>query len=150
METFDGEVKGRHDGLMYYTLGQRHGLGIGGDGEPWFVLGKDLARNVLYVGQGFHHDKLYSEALTAVKMSFTSERPKPQKFKCTAKFRYRQTDSPVEVEMQEDGTALITFAESQRAITPGQAVVLYDGDVCLGGGTIHEVIKNGEKLTYVG
>lgn len=150
METFDGEVKGRHDGLMYYTLGQRHGLGIGGDGEPWFVLGKDLERNVLYVGQGFHHDKLYSEALTAVKMSFTSERPKPQKFNCTAKFRYRQTDSPVEVEMQEDGTALITFAEPQRAITPGQAVVLYDGDVCLGGGTIHEVIKNGEKLTYVG
>ena len=111
METFDGEVKGRHDGLMYYTLGQRHGLGIGGDGEPWFVLGKDLERNVLYVGQGFHHDKLYSEALTAVKMSFTTERRKPQKFNCTAKFRYRQKDSPVEVEMQEEGTATITFAE---------------------------------------
>ena len=150
METFDGEVKGRHDGLMYYTLGQRHGLGIGGDGEPWFVLGKDLERNVLYVGQGFHHEKLYSEALTAVKMGFTSDRPQPQKFSCTAKFRYRQTDSPVEVEMREDGTALITFAEPQRAITPGQAVVLYDGDVCLGGGTINEVIKNNEKLTYVG
>ncbi len=150
METFDGEVKGTHDGLMYYTLGQRHGLGIGGDGEPWFVLGKDLERNVLYVGQGFHHDKLYSDALTAVKMSFTSDQPKPEKFSATAKFRYRQTDSPVEVEMRADGTALITFAEPQRAITPGQAVVLYDGDVCLGGGTIDEVIKNNEKLTYVG
>lgn len=150
METFDGEVKGKHDGLMYYTLGQRHGLGIGGDGEPWFVLGKDLARNVLIVGQGFHHDKLYSHALTAVKLSFTSNEQVPAKFECTAKFRYRQTDSPVTVEMQADGTALITFAEPQRAITPGQAVVLYDGEKCLGGGTIDKVIKNNEALTYVG
>ncbi len=114
------------------------------------MLGKDLERNVLYVGQGFHHDKLYSQSLTAVKMSFTSERPKPKKFSCTAKFRYRQEDSPVEVEILEDGTAHITFAEPSRAITPGQAVVLYDGEVCLGGGTIDEVFKNGEKLTYVG
>ena len=149
METFDGEVKGTHDGLMYYTLGQRHGLGIGGDGEPWFVLGKDLARNVLYVGQGFHHEKLYSNALSAVKMSFTGETP-TGKFACTAKFRYRQEDSPVEVEMREDGTAYITFAEPQRAITPGQAVVLYDGEVCLGGGTIDEVFSQSKKLTYVG
>ena len=150
METFDGEVKGKHDGLMYYTLGQRHGLGIGGDGEPWFVLGKDLERNVLYVGQGFHNDKLYSNALTAVKMSFTSNEPKPAKFAATAKFRYRQEDSPVEVELREDGTAYITFAEPQRAITPGQAVVLYDGEECLGGGTIDEVFKESKKLTYVG
>ncbi len=149
METFDGEVKGTHDGLMYYTLGQRHGLGIGGDGEPWFVLGKDLERNVLYVGQGFHHDKLYSDALTAVKMSFTGETP-TGKFACTAKFRYRQEDSPVEVEMREDGTAFITFAEPQRAITPGQAVVLYDGEVCLGGGTIDGVFSQSKQLTYVG
>ncbi|MER2106388.1 MAG: tRNA 2-thiouridine(34) synthase MnmA [Solibacillus sp.] len=149
METFDGEVKGKHDGLMYYTLGQRHGLGIGGDGEPWFVLGKDLERNVLYVGQGFHHDKLYSDALTAVKLGFTAKVEPTGTFKCTAKFRYRQTDSPVEVTLK-DGTAFITFEEPQRAITPGQAVVLYDGEVCLGGGTIDEVFKNGEKLTYVG
>ncbi|MEG0472232.1 MAG: aminomethyltransferase beta-barrel domain-containing protein, partial [Solibacillus sp.] len=71
-------------------------------------------------------------------------------FSCTAKFRYRQEDSPVEVTMREDGTAYITFAEPVRAITPGQAVVLYDGDICLGGGTIDEVFKNNEKLTYVG
>ena len=149
METFEGEVKGTHDGLMYYTLGQRHGLGIGGDGEPWFVLGKDLERNVLYVGQGFHHDKLYSDALSAVKMSFTADVP-TGKFNCTAKFRYRQTDSPVEVEMLADGTAIVTFDEPQRAITPGQAVVLYDGEKCLGGGTIDKVFKNSEALTYVG
>lgn len=150
METFDGEIKGTHDGLMYYTLGQRHGLGIGGDGEPWFVLGKDLERNVLYVGQGFHNDKLYSTALTAVKMNFTTNEPKPKKFNATAKFRYRQEDSPVEVELLQDGKAYINFVEPQRAITPGQAVVLYDGEECLGGGTIDEVFKEAEKLTYVG
>ena len=72
METMDGVVMGQHDGLMYYTLGQRHGLGIGGDGEPWFVLGKDLERNVLLVGQGFNNDSLYSTSLTSVKMSYTS------------------------------------------------------------------------------
>ncbi|MEC1179834.1 tRNA 2-thiouridine(34) synthase MnmA [Metasolibacillus meyeri] len=150
METFDGQVMGQHDGLMYYTLGQRHGLGIGGDGEPWFVLGKDLTRNVLYVGQGFHHESLYSTALSAVKMNFTTERELPKEFNCTAKFRYRQEDSPVKVELLPDGTAYIEFAEPVRAITPGQAVVLYDGDVCLGGGTIDEVFKNSEKLTFVG
>ncbi|HEY4532503.1 MAG TPA: tRNA 2-thiouridine(34) synthase MnmA [Kurthia sp.] len=150
METFDGRVMGKHDGLMYYTLGQRHGLGIGGDGEPWFAIGKDLKRNVLYVGQGFHHDKLYSTSLTAVKTSFTTNREMPTKFNCTAKFRYRQTDVPVEVEILEDGRWNVTFSEATRAITPGQSVVLYDGDECLGGGTIDEVFKNGEKLTYVG
>ena len=72
METMDGVVMGQHDGLMYYTLGQRHGLGIGGDGEPWFVLGKDLARNVLLVGQGFDNEYSYSTSLTAVKMNYTS------------------------------------------------------------------------------
>lgn len=150
METMDGEVKGKHDGLMYYTLGQRHGLGIGGDGEPWFVLGKDLARNVLLVGQGFHHDALYSTSLKAIKMNYITTKPLANTFSCTAKFRYRQVDEPVTVEIMEDGTAHITFAEPVRAITPGQAVVLYDGDQCLGGGTIDEVFKNGERLTYVG
>jgi len=150
METMDGVVMGQHDGLMYYTLGQRHGLGIGGDGEPWFVLGKDLERNVLLVGQGFNNDSLFSTSLTAVKMSYTSTKKLPGKFSCTAKFRYRQTDTPVEVEILEGGRTHITFAEPVRAITPGQAVVLYDGEECLGGGTIDEVFKNNEKLTYVG
>lgn len=150
METFDGKVMGKHDGLMYYTIGQRHGLGIGGEGEPWFVLGKDLERNVLYVGQGFHHESLYSTSLTAVKMGFTTNKPKEKVFNCTAKFRYRQEDTPVEVELLEDGRAHVTFAEPVRAITPGQAVVLYNGDECLGGGTIDEVFKDSEKLTYVG
>ena len=150
METFDGKVMGKHDGLMYYTLGQRHGLGIGGDGDPWFVVGKDLQRNVLLVGQGFHNDKLYSTSLTAVKTSFSTKREMPQKFDCTAKFRYRQKDVPVTVEITGNDQWHVTFSEPTRAITPGQSVVLYDGDVCLGGATIDEVFKDGEKLTYVG
>ena len=150
METMEGEIKGQHDGLMYYTLGQRHGLGIGGDGEPWFVLGKDLERNVLLVGQGFHHDAVYSTSLIATQMNFTTPKQMPQQFTCTAKFRYRQEDSPVTVKLLENNRAEITFEAPVRAITPGQAVVLYDGEVCLGGGTIDEVFKNGEKLTYVG
>lgn len=150
METFDGKVMGKHDGLMYYTLGQRHGLGIGGDGEPWFVVGKDLERNVLLVGQSFHNDLLYSTSLTAVKTSFTTNRTFDKNFSCTAKFRYRQTDVPVDVTLLDNGDWSVTFSEPTRAITPGQSVVLYDGDECIGGGTIDEVFKNGEKLTYVG
>ncbi|MCM3669960.1 tRNA 2-thiouridine(34) synthase MnmA [Mesobacillus maritimus] len=150
METLDGEVKGKHDGLMYYTIGQRHGLGIGGSGEPWFVVGKDLKRNVLYVGQGFHNEKLYSDSVFAVDVSWVSAEPKLKEFECTAKFRYRQADSPVTVQILEDGNVKVVFKEPIRAVTPGQAVVFYDGDECLGGGTIDEVFKDGNKLIYVG
>jgi len=150
METMSGEVKGKHDGLMYYTIGQRQGLGIGGSGEPWFVVGKDLERNVLLVEQGFHNELLYSDSITAVNISFVSDKPKPKAFECTAKFRYRQPDNAVTVEMQEDGTAKVLFKEPIRAVTPGQAVVFYDGEECLGGGTIDEIFKDGSKLTYVG
>ncbi|CAM3935948.1 tRNA 2-thiouridine(34) synthase MnmA [Mesobacillus thioparans] len=150
METMNGEVKGKHDGLMYYTIGQRQGLGIGGAGEPWFVVGKDLEHNVLLVEQGFHNDLLYSDSITAVNISFVSDKPKPKTFECTAKFRYRQPDNAVTVELQDDGTAKVIFKEPIRAVTPGQAVVFYDGEECLGGGTIDEIFKNGSKLTYVG
>ncbi|WOS33158.1 aminomethyltransferase beta-barrel domain-containing protein [Listeria monocytogenes] len=150
MRTLDGEVLGKHDGLMYYTIGQRHGLGIGGDGEPWFVVGKDLKENVLFVEQGFHHETLYSDSLIATDISFTTNAEKPKTIECTAKFRYRQTDTKVTVHLREDGTAEVVFADPVRAITPGQAVVFYDGDVCLGGGTIDTVWKNGQKLDYVG
>lgn len=150
METMDGEVKGKHDGLMYYTIGQRHGLGIGGQGDPWFVIGKDLKRNVLYVGQGFENEKLYSTSIFADKISWTSDSEKPAEFKCTAKFRYRQADNSVTVKLLEGGRAEVVFDEPIRAVTPGQAVVFYNGDECLGGGTIDEVFMNGEKLDYVG
>lgn len=150
METFDGKVMGKHDGLMYYTIGQRHGLGIGGSGEPWFAIGKDLKRNVLYVGQGFHNEKLYSHSITAVNVGWVSNTEKPQTFECTAKFRYRQPDNKVTVEQLDDNKVRVLFEEPIRAITPGQAVVFYNGDECLGGGTIDEVFKDGKRLDYVG
>ncbi|WP_100372000.1 tRNA 2-thiouridine(34) synthase MnmA [Bacillus sp. FJAT-45037] len=141
MQTLDGEVKGKHDGLMYHTLGQRQGLGIGGAGEPWFVIGKDLERNVLLVGQGFHHEGLYSEGLEAISINWIANKKPNGPFRCTAKFRYRQEDKGVTVYPKEDGNMVVQFDEPERAITPGQAVVFYDGDECLGGGTIDQVMK---------
>lgn len=141
-----GEVKGQHDGLMYYTLGQRQGLGIGGsgNGEPWFVAEKDLEQNILYVVQGDKHPSMYSTGLTASDVNWIAGADKlPQgPFKCTAKFRYRQPDQGVTVTAQADGTLSVQFDGPQKAITPGQAVVFYDGEVCLGGG----IIEAPEKL----
>lgn len=150
METLDGIVKGKHEGLMYHTIGQRHGLGIGGAGDPWFAIGKDLEKNILYVGQGFHHEALYSDSILAEGISWVSNKEKPAEFECTAKFRYRQEDHKVTVRLLEGNKAKITFHEPIRAVTPGQAVVFYNEDECLGGGTIDEVYKNNERLTYVG
>ena len=150
METFDGVIMGSHDGLMYHTIGQRHGLGIGGSGDPWFVIGKDLKRNVLYVGQGFDHEMLYSDSVIASDISWTSNKAKSAKFECTAKFRYRQPDNNVTVQIMDNNKVRVIFEKPIRAVTPGQAVVFYDGDECLGGGTIDEIYKNNERLTYVG
>lgn len=135
-----GRVLGRHDGLMYYTLGQRKGLGIGGKdfgtGESWFVVGKDLKRNLLIVQQG-EHEELFSVSLTCEKASFISKEPGPV-FRCKAKFRYRQPDQGVTVTLAGEGMR-IDFDEPQRAVTKGQWAVLYDGDECLGGGEIDGV-----------
>lgn len=153
MLTLDGEVMGQHDGLMYYTIGQRKGLGIGGNGtsnEPWFVIGKDLAKNELYVGQGYENPVLYATHLNASDFSFTNYSEKPATFHCTAKFRYRQTDVGVTVHLdKESNTAQIEFDEPARAITPGQAIVLYDGDECIGGGTIDAAYSKEKELQYV-
>lgn len=156
MMTLDGEVKGEHMGLMYYTIGQRQGLGIGGSGgsngsnEPWFVIGKDQESQTLYVGQGFHHENLYSDYLEASEVSFTSDLPMPQEFECTAKFRYRQKDVPVKVTLSDDQkTARVDFKEPVRAITPGQAVVFYDGLECLGGAIIDAAYADNKKRAYV-
>ena len=154
MVTLDGEEKGTHDGLMYYTIGQRQGLGIGGGGktnDPWFVVGKDLSTNTLYVGQGFHHPNLYSDSLFATDLQFNTDEEKPNEFECTAKFRYRQQDTKVRVVFQEDDKtkAMVYFEEPVRAITPGQAVVFYDGDICLGGGIIDKAYMEGNERQYV-
>src|SRR5690606_4496666 len=150
MQTLHGEVKGKHDGLMYYTIGQRQGLGIGGSGDPWFVVGKNLKENILYVEQGFSNESLYSDELTATDLNWINPDEISETFSCTAKFRYRQEDSAVTVQRLENGDVRVIFDESQRAITPGQAVVFYDGEVCLGGGTIDKVIRQNHVLDYVG
>ena len=138
--TLSGKVIGKHDGLMYYTLGQRRGLGIGGqregNGESWFVIGKDLERNLLIVQQG-EQEELFSLGLHAPEMHFIAGEAPAHTFECTAKFRYRQPDQAVRVTMDGAGCT-IDFAEPQRAVTPGQWAVLYDGEVCLGGGPIAE------------
>ena len=142
----DGEVVGRHDGLMYYTLGQRRGLGIGGrgDGRSWFVIGKDLQNNRLLVAQGEDHPMLYSTRCRAEDVTWIGEAPvrEGETLRCTAKFRYRQPDQPAEVTLQ-DGQLMIRALTPQRAVTPGQSAVLYKNDKCLGGGIVTEILDAG-------
>lgn len=143
MVTPEGEIVGRHDGLMYYTLGQRRGLGIGGrgDGRSFFVVDKDLARNRLIVAQGEDHPLLYSRAAIAGQATFVGDAlPEDTPCRLTAKFRYRQSDQLVTVTRTGD-TLHFVFDALQRAVTPGQSAVLYDGESCLGGGVIDQVIR---------
>ena len=145
-----GEIVGRHDGLMYYTLGQRRGLGIGGrgDGRSWFVIGKDLAGNRLLVAQGEDHPMLYSSLCRAEEVTWVGEAPAPEgtPFRCTAKYRYRQGDQPVEVTW-EGNTLRVRSLVPQRAVTPGQSLVLYEGERCLGGGIVTEIEDAGKVTT---
>lgn len=144
--TDDGIKIGIHDGLMYYTIGQRGGIGIGGVAnrpeEPWFVLHKDLTNNRLIVGQGHDHAMLQSDELTAYKLDWGIAPPVQifgkQGFRCTAKTRYRQPDQDCTVfALDETGDKVkVVFDDAQRAVTQGQSVVFYDGDICLGGGVI--------------
>ncbi len=137
----DGKKVGEHSGLMYYTLGQRRGLNLGGkQGEDgrWFVVEKDLKNNVLYVSHG-DEAPLYSKACKVAGLNWIGYIPQPT-IECTAKFRYRQSEQKVKVVLGGDG-ALVEFAEPQRAVTGGQYAVFYDSTRCLGGGVIEEVIK---------
>lgn len=140
IETLDGTKVGTHRGLMYYTLGQRQGLQIGGRAdagdEPWYVADKDLARNVLVVVQGHDHPALLRRELHAAQLTWVAGAPPSAEFRCTAKVRYRQADQAAEVHCLADGTCEVRFDEPQRAVTPGQYVVFYQDDVCLGGGVI--------------
>ncbi|SHE71573.1 tRNA (5-methylaminomethyl-2-thiouridylate)-methyltransferase [Seinonella peptonophila] len=140
--TLEGELKGEHQGLMYYTLGQRQGLGIGGSGtgEPWFVIKKDVSTNRLYIGQGHDHPALFSSRIYASGLNWLGTNQAPlQPFTCTARVRYRQADQPATVYPQKDGQFIVEFQEPQRAVTPGQSVVLYNEESCLGGGIIEQV-----------
>ena len=144
-----GKIVGKHGGISKYTLGQRKGLGIGGGhgttGDCWFVVRKDIKSNVLYVAQS-SDDLLYSDALVSNDVNWIPKKPNESEFECTAKFRYRQVPQEVRVKINDDKIVFVEFKEKQRAVTPGQYVVFYDDDKCLGGGTIDAVIKNDKIL----
>ncbi|MBA8886025.1 tRNA-specific 2-thiouridylase [Dokdonella fugitiva] len=139
MRTPDDVTVGEHAGVFYYTLGQRSGLGIGGrrgaEGEPWYVIGKNVADNVLYVAQGNANHWLQSRRLAASATTWVAGTAPAASFRCTAMTRYRQVPQACTVELDGSGCT-VTFDEAQRAVTPGQSVVFYDGDACLGGAVI--------------
>ncbi|MDE5714772.1 MAG: tRNA 2-thiouridine(34) synthase MnmA [Anaeroplasmataceae bacterium] len=151
MVTVDGKIIGTHDGLMYYTIGQRKGLGIGGSKDfangAWFVCGKDLEKNELIVGQG--HDSIYLESnwCIASDVNWITDIPLENR-EYTAKFRYRQKDIPVRIEFLNDNQIKVLYDGLCRAVTPGQAVVIYDQEICLGGAIIDEVYYNKERRKY--
>ena len=139
------EVIGKHIGLMYYTIGQRKGLDIGGTKERMFVVGKDLNKNILYICIGEDNDYLLSDSCVIEDVNYLGTEKLTN---CTAKFRYRQKDNPVSLEYLSDGNILVKY-NNVKSVTPGQACVLYNGEECLGGGIIKEVRKNGKKLWYL-
>ncbi len=144
IHSVDGDIIGQHNGLMFYTLGQRKGLGIGGlkdsDEEPWYVVGKDLLNNVLKVAQGHDHPAMFNNVLETGNINWIAE-SEPENLRLTAKIRYRQRDQHCSLKQIDRSRYEVLFDEAQRAITPGQSIVFYHDEVCLGGGVI-ESMKN--------
>jgi len=142
--SLDGDVLGEHSGLMYYTIGQRQGLGIGGTQSgrelPWYVIEKDLDTNSLIIGQGHDHPSLFNSHCRITDLHWINQVPANPNYPCTAKIRYRQADQDCIIN-HKNNLATVSFANSQRAITPGQALVFYDNDICLGGGTIEHAFN---------
>jgi len=147
IESAEGEVIGEHDGLMYHTLGQRKGLRIGGlanaGEEPWYVVEKDLIRNVLIVGQGHNHPRLFSKGLVGNQLHLVDRKALSAPFKCTVKTRYRQQDVACTLTPSQENKDEYTvmFEEQQSSVTPGQSVVFYHDEICLGGGIINTLIR---------
>ena len=145
IRTVEGDIIGRHDGLMYHTLGQRKGLGIGGvkgaTEEAWYVVEKDLVNNELIVAQGHDHSALLSTGLIAQQLHWVDRQPIREPLRCTVKTRYRQTDVPCTIEPIDDESIKVIFDEPQIAVTPGQSAVFYLDEVCLGGGIIEQQLK---------
>lgn len=139
------EVIGKHIGLMNYTIGQRKGLNIGGTDDRMFVVGKNLEKNILYICVGEDNDYLVSTSAVVNNINYLGEK---KLINCTAKFRYRQEDIPVELEWLEN-EIIVKYPQGVKRVTPGQACVFYDGEICLGGGIIKEVRKNNQKLWYL-
>ena len=144
IRTPDGKRIGTHKGLMYYTLGQRKGIGIGGrkeaDENPWYVVDKDIASNTLVVAQGHDHPLLYRRGLHAGAIHWVTGEPPDMPLRCRAKTRYRQTEQECVVNFNENHDCIVHFDQAQRAVTPGQSVVFYQGEICLGGGIIEQTL----------
>ena len=140
IRTPDGRTVGTHPGVFYFTLGQREGLQLGGvrgfAAAPWYVVGKDVERNVLIVDQGSDSPYLLSTSIRTESAHWIAGSPPASVFSCTAQTRYRQTEEACEVRVRDDGGLDVRFGQPQRAVTPGQSLVLYDGDICLGGAII--------------
>lgn len=147
IRTIDGKTIGKHDGTMYYTIGQRHGLGIGGDGDAWYIVGKDLQKNVLYAAQGKSNPLLYANKIYVSHYNFFNEPPKDGEH-LTAKFRYRAKDEEVIIHYLNDDEILVETLKPSWAVTPGQACVFYDGEYCLGGAIIEKVFMDDEERKY--
>ncbi|MFK7863992.1 MAG: tRNA 2-thiouridine(34) synthase MnmA [Pseudohongiellaceae bacterium] len=145
IQTKDGEVIGEHAGLMYYTYGQRQGLGIGGKKNhgdaPWYVIEKNLNENILIVSQGNENEELFSSRLIASAPRWVNPQAPSIPLSCNAKVRYRQTDQACRVTLLEDQRIDVEFAQPQRAVTPGQYIVFYEGETCLGGAIIEQFIR---------
>tara|TARA_E500000178_G_scaffold356597_1_gene435871 strand:- start:8116 stop:9198 length:1083 start_codon:yes stop_codon:yes gene_type:complete len=143
--TDEGKKVGEHQGLMYFTLGQRQGLGIGGLRNAgcgaWYTLEKIVETNTLIIGQGNHHPRLYSTYLRADNLHWINGIPPQSSFRCNAKSRYRQADQNCRIKLTGDESCVVIFDQPQRALTPGQSVVFYEGQRCMGGGIISEVCR---------
>lgn len=144
-----GKVIARHVGVLYYTIGQRKGLNIDHEKGPWFVVGKDVVKNILYVCRTDQRDLLYSDSCIVKGINWIlpslDEIPK----KCTCKFRYRQKDQDIEIERLDDTSVLVKYPQTIASVTEGQEAVFYDGDKCIGGGVIEEVFKDGKNLNQL-
>jgi tRNA-uridine 2-sulfurtransferase len=139
-----GRVLGQHDGSCFYTIGQRKGMGVGGPGEPWFVVGKNLEQNQVILAQGQDHPALFADSLIAESLNWLVNTPQ-ETFRCKAKVRYRQKELPCTVQIEGD-LARVTFDTPQRAMTERQSVVFYLDEICLGGGIIREISPNYYRL----
>ena len=137
-QTLEGRILGEHDGVSFYTIGQRKGLGIGGPGEAWYVVEKDISKNIIYVAQGDQHPALYKKTIIAKEIEWLGESMPTFPFECQAKIRYRQTESNCTLHAHSDSSISVEFEEEQRAVTPYQSIVFYKDSLCLGGGVIAE------------
>ncbi len=144
-----GKVIARHVGVLYYTIGQRKGLNIDHEKGPWFVVGKDVVKNILYVCRTDQRDLLYSDSCVVKGINWILSCLDEIPTKCTCKFRYRQKDQDIEIERLDDTSVLVKYPQTIASVTEGQEAVFYDGDKCIGGGVIEEVFKEGKNLNQL-